>query len=470
MRKTKIVCTIGPASESEEMLEKLALAGMNVARLNFSHGTHEEHEKRIKAIKKVSKKLGRPIAILLDTKGPEFRIKTFENGKITLKAGDEFTFTSVDVKGNQERVSVNFEGLEGDVKPGDHILVCNGLMDFVVKQIKNKDVICETITDGVLSDRKSMNFPGKIMSTTFLSQQDKEDILFGIGQDVDFIACSFVSRKQDLEDVHKFLEENGNPDVELIAKIENQPGIDNIDEICEVCSGIMIGRGDMGVEIPSEKLPGVQKKLITRCRLLGKRVITATEMLESMITSPRPTRAEVSDVANAVFDGTSAVMLSGETAAGKYPEQAVSMMASIAEAAEEEINYDKRFHNYQFEMKNNVDCISHAVCGMAIDVNAKAIAVCSMSGITVRMVSRFRCPVDIVGITTDERSYRRLALSWGVTPVLCEKYDSTEVLFYFAQKTAADLFELQSGDNIVITGGMVNGVSGNTNLIKVATV
>ena len=470
MRKTKIVCTIGPSSESPEMLEKMALAGMNVARLNFSHGTHEEHAKRIKNIRKVSKKLGMPIAILLDTKGPEFRIKTFTEGKISLNAGDIFTFTSDDCPGDRTKVSVNFEGLHKDVLPGDHILVSNGLMNFLVKEIKGKNVICETLTDGTLSDRKSMNFPGKIMSTKFLSDCDKEDILFGIKQEVDFIACSFVSRAQDLLDVREFLKQNGNPDVELIAKIENQPGIDNIEEICEVCSGIMIGRGDMGVEIPPEKLPGVQKKLITKCRLLGKRVITATEMLESMITSPRPTRAEVSDVANAVFDGTSAVMLSGETAAGKYPEQAVRMMSSIALAAEEEIHYDKRFHNYQFEMKNNVDCISHAVCGMAIDVNAKAIAVCSMSGITVRMVSRFRCPVDIVGITTNEKSYRRLALSWGVTPALCEKLDSTDVLFYFAQKKAEEVFNLESGDNIVITGGMINGLSGNTNLIKVATV
>lgn len=470
MRKTKIVCTIGPSSESEEMLEKLALAGMNVARLNFSHGTHEEHEKRIKSIRKVREKLGLPIAILLDTKGPEFRIKTFKDGKITLSAGDIFSFTSEDYPGDKSKVSVNFEGLEKDVTPGDHILVSNGLMDFEVLEIKGKEVVCKTLTDGVLSDRKSMNFPGKIMSTVFLSEQDKADILFGIEQDVDFIACSFVSRAQDLKDVWQFLEENGNPNIELIAKIENQPGIDNIDEICELCSGIMIGRGDMGVEIPPEKLPGVQKKLITKCRLLGKRVITATEMLESMITSPRPTRAEVSDVANAVYDGTSAIMLSGETAAGKYPEQAVRMMSSIAVAAEEEIHYDKRFHNYHFEMKNNVDCISHAVCGMAIDVHAKAIAVCSMSGITVRMVSRFRCPVDIVGITTEEKNYRKLALSWGVTPVLCEKFESTDVLFYYAQKKAEEVFGLNSGDNIVITGGMVNGLSGNTNLIKVATV
>lgn len=470
MRKTKIVCTIGPASESPEMLEKLCLAGMNVARLNFSHGTHEEHAERIKNIRAVSKKLNMPIAILLDTKGPEFRIKTFKDGKIHLNEGDRFTFTSTNLPGDKTRVSVNFEGLENDVNPGDHILVCNGLMDFLVESIEGKDVICKTLTEGDLSDRKSMNFPGKIMSTTFLSKQDKEDILFGIKQDVDFLACSFVSRKEDLQDVREFLMANGNPDIELIAKIENQPGIDNIEEICELCSGIMIGRGDMGVEIPPERLPAVQKSLITKCRLLGKRVITATEMLESMITSPRPTRAEVSDVANAVYDGTSAVMLSGETAAGKYPDSAVKMMASIAEATESEIHYDKRFHTYQFEMKNNVDCISHAVCGMAIDVKAKAIAVCSMSGITVRMVSRFRCPVDIVGITTNERSYRRLALSWGVTPVLCEKFDSTDVLFYFAQKTAKEVFNLNAGDNVVITGGMVNGLSGNTNLIKVATI
>jgi len=470
MRKTKIVCTIGPACDSPEMIEKLCKAGMNVARLNFSHGTHEEHDARIKTIREVSSKLNLPIAILLDTKGPEFRIKTFKDGKIQLNIGDMFTFTSEDIIGDQSRVTVNFEGLEKAVAPGDHILVCNGLLDLVVREISGKEVKCEALTEGVMSDRKSMNFPGKIISNDYLSQQDKDDILFGIEREVDFIACSFVSRKEDLEEVRAFLKDHGSPDVELIAKIENQPGIDNIEEICQLCSGIMIGRGDMGVEIAPEKLPAVQKHLITKCRLLGKRVITATEMLESMISSPRPTRAEVSDVANAVYDGTSAVMLSGETAAGKFPEQAVKMMASIALATEASIHYDNRFHRNQFEMKNNVDSISHAVCGMAIDVNAKAIAVCSLSGVTVRMVSRFRCPVDIVGITTNERSYRRLALSWGVTPVLCKKFDSTEVLFYYAAKTTQELFDLKTGDNIIITGGMINGLSGNTNLIKVATV
>lgn len=470
MRKTKIICTIGPASESPEMLEKLMLAGMNVARLNFSHGSHDEHAVRVKNIRRISEKLGLPVAIMLDTKGPEFRIKTFKNGKITLKEGDEFTFTVGDVIGDETKVAVNFDSLAKDVKKGDHILVCNGLMDFEVKSIKGSDVICTTLTDGVLSDKKSMNFPGKVMSSDYMSEQDKSDILFGIEQEVDFIACSFVSRREDLLIVKDFLKMNNAPEMELIAKIENQPGIDNIEEICEECSGIMIGRGDMGVEIPAEKLPAVQKALITKCRLLGKRVITATEMLESMINSPRPTRAEVSDVANAVYDGTSAIMLSGETAAGKYPEAAVKMMAAIAESTESEIHYEKRFHTGEFEMKNNVDRISHAVCGMAIDVQAKAIAVCSISGATVRMVSRFRCPVDIIGITTNIRSYRRLALSWGVTPVLCEKFESTDVLFYFAQKEAEKILGLKQGDNCVITGGMITGTSGNTNLIKVATV
>lgn len=470
MRKTKIVCTIGPACDSVEMLEKLCLAGMNVARLNFSHGTHEEHLGRIQKIKNLSERLGIPIAIMLDTKGPEFRIKTFKNRKVKLKTGDTFTFTSKDVQGDEKRVAVNFEGLEKGVRPGDHILVANGLMDFLVKEIKGRDVICEVLTEGILTDRKSMNFPGKIMNSVYLSEQDKEDILFAIENEVDFIACSFVSKKQDLADIHKFLKKNGNPDIELIAKIENQSGIDNIEEICELCSGIMIGRGDMGVEIPVEKLPAVQKSLIKKCRLLGKEVITATEMLESMISSPRPTRAEVSDVANAVYDGTSAIMLSAETAVGKFPEHAVKMMASIAEATEKEINYKKRFRVYEYEHKNSIDSISHAVCGMAIDVNVKTIAVCSLSGITVRMVSRFRPPVGIIGITPNERTYRRLALSWGVMPVLGETFDSVDVMFHFAQKKTTEILQLQEGDNIVITGGMVNGVSGNTNLIKVVTV
>lgn len=467
MRKTKIICTIGPASEREEMLTRLCQAGMNVARLNFSHGSREEHQKKIDTIKKVRSALELPIAIMLDTKGPEFRIRTFQDGKITLRDGDSFTFTTRDIVGDQAQVSVSYAGLTKDLVPGDTILLNNGLLSFRVDSIEDTDIHCTTLIGGVLSDRKSMSFPGKILSQPYLSEQDKQDILFGIENEVEYIACSFVSCKQDLVDVQNFLDANGGRDIALIAKIENQPGVDNIEEICQCCEGIMIGRGDMGVEIPFEELPAIQKQLITKCRLLGKRVITATEMLESMIYNPRPTRAEISDVANAVYDGTSAIMLSGESAMGKYPVQAVETMAKIAERTENSIDYARRFYSSQFQIRNIIDAISHATCGMAIDIDAKAIVATSLSGMTVRMVSRFRPPIDIVGVTTDPRTWRKLALSWGVTPVLCEALPSTEVLFYTAKKLAKAALELQPGDRIVITGGVTNGTSGNTNLIKV---
>ena len=470
MRKTKIICTIGPASESEEELTKLCKAGMNVARLNFSHGSHEEHLKKMNTIKKVREALGLPIAIMLDTKGPEFRIKTFAEGKITLKDGDPFTFTARDVKGSQTEVSISYPGLVNDLEPGDTILLNNGLLSFQVDKIQGQDIHCTTKIGGVLSDRKSMSFPGKILSQPYLSEQDKKDILFGIANEVDYIACSFVSCGKDLDIVHKFLHANGGDDIALIAKIENQPGVDNIEEICDRCEGIMIGRGDMGVEIPFEELPAIQKTLITKCRLMGKRVITATEMLESMIYNPRPTRAEISDVANAVYDGTSAIMLSGETAAGEHPVLAVETMSRIATCTERGIHYEKRFLKSEFKIHNIVDAISHATCGMSIDVHAKAIAVCSLSGKTVRMVSRFRSPVDILGITTSEKTWRKLALSWGVTPVMCETLDSTEVLFYSAKRLARKMFDLKQGDRIVITAGATTGRSGNTNLIKIETV
>ena len=329
MRKTKIVCTIGPTSNNEETLRQMCKNGMNVARLNFSHGTHEEHKKNIDLIKKVRDDLNLPIAILLDTKGPEYRIGIFEDSKIFLNDGDTFTFTTDDVLGNQSRVSVSYKGLINDLEKGDKILLNNGLVIFEVIEIKGNDAVCKVIHGGEVSDRKSMSFPNKVLKQIYLSEQDKADILFGIENDIDFIACSFVSCKQDLVDVKQFMKQSGAPDVELIAKIENQAGIDNIEEICSECSGIMIGRGDMGVEIAYEKLPAIQKHLITKCRMLGKRVITATEMLESMIHNPRPTRAEISDVANAVYDGSSAVMLSGETAAGKFPAEAVEAMAGL---------------------------------------------------------------------------------------------------------------------------------------------
>ena len=470
MRKTKIICTIGPASESKETLREMCLAGMNVARLNFSHGTHPEHLKKIQAIKQVREELSLPIAILLDTKGPEYRIRTFKNGKIYLQDGDEFTFTTADVIGDESRVSVSYPDLHKEMHPGDRILVNNGLLIFEVTAVKGKDIRCKTLAGGEMSDRKSMSFPNKVLHSVYLSEQDKADLLFGIENDVDFVACSFVSQAQDLRDVKAFLAANGGDDISLIAKIENRSGVDNIVSICDECDGIMIGRGDMGVEIPYEQLPAIQKELITKCRLLGKRVITATEMLESMIEKPRPTRAEISDVANAVYDGTSAVMLSGETAAGKFPVETIRAMAKICEETERSINYIKRFRTNDFKIKNTVDAISHATCGMAIDIGAKAIVACSLSGGTARMISRFRPPVDIIGLTVREKTYRQLALSWGVIPAMCEVFSSVDVLFYTGSKVAKNALSLPDGARIVITGGLTNGISGNTNLIKVETV
>ena len=471
MRKTKIVCTIGPASESEEMLKELCLAGMNVARLNFSHGTHAEHLERINRIKKVRKELGLPIAIMLDTKGPEFRIGTFREGKVVLEEGSQFTFTTEDIEGDEYKVSVSYKNLANELEAGDTILLNNALLEFKVLSTDGTNIVTEVIAGGELSNRKSMSFPGKHMQQIYLSEQDKSDIAFGVEQDVDFIACSFVSVRQDLTDVHDYLKDLGKDDsVELIAKIENQSGYDNIDEICEECDGIMVARGDMGVEVPFERLPAMQKDLISRCRMIGKRVITATEMLESMIHNPRPTRAETSDVANAVYDGTSAVMLSGETAAGEYPVHAVKTMAKIAEEAENNIDYKKKFYQHDFQIKNDMDAISHATCGMAMDVGADAIVACTMSGRIAKMVSRFRSPVDIVGLTTNEKTWRSLALSWAVTPKMCEIVPSTEVLFYMAKKAAIDAMDLKEGNKIVITGGGTTGISGNTNLIKIETI
>lgn len=470
MRKTKIICTIGPASESEEKIRDLCKAGMNVARLNFSHGTHEEHQKRVDIIKKVRKELNLPIAIMLDTKGPEYRIGTFKNHEIELKEGDRFTFTTDKIEGDEAQVSVSYKGLPKELENGDTILLNNGLLEFKVLKTTTKEIECEVVCGGVTSDKKSMAFPGKHISQPYLSEQDRSDIIFAIKNDFDFIACSFVSVKQDLADVHKVLDENGGSDISLIAKIENQSGCDNIEEICELCSGIMVARGDMGVEIPFERLPAIQKDIITKCRMLGRRVITATEMLESMIKNPRPTRAEASDVANAVYDGTSAIMLSGETAAGNYPVQAVQVMDKIAVNTENNIHYKKRFHDAEFYIKNEQDAISHATCGMAIDIGAKAVVACTISGLTARLVSRFRGPVDIIGLTTDEKTWRKLALSWGVIPKMCERFNSTDVLFYSAKKVAEETLQLEKGDVLVITGGITNGSSGNTNLIKVETI
>ena len=470
MRKTKIICTIGPASADREVFREMCLQGLNVARLNFSHGTHAEHQEKIDMIKSVREELKLPIAIMLDTKGPEYRIRTFKDGKITLKAGDSFTFTTREVAGDEHIVSVNYKGLIDDLAVGDRILVNNGLVIFEVEALDEDSAHCRVIVGGVLSNQKSMSFPGKVMHQEYLSEQDKADLLFGIQNQVDYIAASFVSCKQDLADLRGFLHEHGGDDIDIIAKIENQPGVDNIDEICSICQGVMVARGDLGVEVPFAELPAIQKFLITKCRLQGKRVITATEMLESMITNPRPTRAEISDVANAVYDGTSAVMLSGETAAGQYPVESVRAMSQIAEETERHIDYATKFQSQQFVIRNRVDAISHAACTMAIDLKAKAVVVTSLSGLTVRMVSRFRPPVDILGLATNERAWYKLALSWGVLPVLTEHFPNMEVLNYYAVRMAKETLGLEPGDTVVMTGGNTSGESGNTNVIRIETI
>ena len=467
MRKTKIICTIGPASENEQTLIAMCKAGMNVARLNFSHGTHEEHKKKIDLVKSVREKLDMPIAIMLDTKGPEYRIGTFANGPVDVNAGDTFTFTTDDVEGDNTRVSVNYKDLIKNLAVGDRILVCNGLVIFKVVELAGNDAVCQVVVGGTMSNRKSMSFPNKVMPGPFLSDQDKSDLLFGIENDVDFVAASFVSTRDDVVELRDFLDINGGKDIDIIAKIENRSGVDNVEEICEVCDGIMIARGDLGVEIPFVEVPSVQKLLISKCRMMGKRVITATEMLESMIFNPRPTRAEISDVANAVYDGSSAIMLSGESAAGKYPVEAVRNMAEIAEYTEQHTSYRKRFLASEFRIHNNLDAISHATCAMAVDVNAKGIVVCSVSGKTAMMVSRFRSPVDIIGMTTDSKVWRKLGLSWGVTPVLTEAFPTMDVMFYYAMNSARRYLPVKRGDNVVLTGGPINGKSGNTNTIKV---
>ena len=470
MRKTKIICTIGPACGDEEVLAQMCRNVMNVARLNFSHGTREEHLQKIQCIKKVRKALEMPIAIMLDTKGPEYRIRTFANKRVQLKDGEIFTFTTEDVVGDETRVSVDYPQLMEELQVGDTILLNNGLLSFRVEELQGPNAICKVLIGGELSDRKSMNFPNKVLKHDFLSQRDREDILFGIQQEVDFIAASFVSAKEDVVAIRRLLDENGGAHINIIAKIENRAGVENIEGICQVADGIMVARGDLGVEIPYVEVPSIQKYLIQKCRLLGKRVITATEMLESMIHNPRPTRAEISDVANAVYDGASAVMLSGETAAGKYPAAAVKTMAEIAAYTEQHIDYKRWFTTTEYKIQNNLDAVSHATCAMAVDVDAKCIVVSSISGRTARMVSRFRCPVDIIGTTTDKRVWRQLNLSWGVTPVLSEKYPALEVVFYQGLLQAKRILKLQKGDNVVLTGGQIDAGPGNTNTIKVETI
>lgn len=467
MRKTKIICTIGPACSDRETLIAMCRAGMNVARLNFSHGSHEDHLRMIELIRSVREELDLPIAIMLDTKGPEYRIKTFADGEVVLTEGETFTLTVEDVEGDSERVAVNYPHLMEELSLGDTILINNGLIVLSVRELTSTDAICSVVCGGTLSNRKSMNFPNKVLKGDYLSEQDKSDLLFGIENGIDFVAASFVSNRDDIKALRSFMDENGGADIDIIAKIENRSGVEKVEEICELADGIMVARGDLGVEIPFVEVPAVQKQLIHKCRLLGKRVITATEMLESMGNNPRPTRAEISDVANAVYDGSSAVMLSGETAAGKHPVEAVAVMAQIAEFTEQKIDYCDWFRKTEFRIKNNLDAVSHGTCAMAVDVKARCIIANTISGSTARMVSRFRCPIDIIGSTTNERVWRKLNLSWGVTPVLASTFESLDVIFYQALEQAKHILTLSPGDNVVLTGGTLGTTPGYTNTIKV---
>lgn len=453
MRKTKIVCTIGPASESRETLKQMILAGMNVARLNFSHGSHEEHKVRVDRLKELREELNVPLAIMLDTKGPEIRIGRFQSGAVKLKEGDTFTLTTSPRDGGQDGVFINYEKLPQYVRPGNVIMLDDGLIGMSVLSVDGENIVCRVENGGPLSNNKSVNLPGVDIDMHYLSDQDRADILFAVENGLDYIALSFVRTAQDVMDVKRFLAQQGESGIELIAKIENRSGIAHIGEIIRLSAGIMVARGDMGVEIPFEELPHIQKQLITRCYSAGKRVITATQMLESMVRNARPTRAEITDVANAIYDGTSALMLSGETANGKYPVETIRTMAKIAERTEGFIDYRALFNAAQPNLdKSVINAISHATCTTAHDLNAAAIVTVTRTGSTARMVSRFRPAAPIVAITPNPRTYRQLALSWGVTPLMNDYKASSRELFTDAAKKVQEADLAHDGDIIVVTG------------------
>lgn len=471
MRKTKIVCTLGPSTDDEEILRSLMLAGMNVARVNFSHGTHEEQKVRMDMVKKLREELQLPIAILLDTKGPEIRTRDFEGGKVEIHAGATFTLTSKDILGTSEIASITYEKLYEDVQVGSRILIDDGLIELLVKEIADTDIVCEVINGGIVSNHKGVNVPDIHLNLPYLSDVDRRDILFGIGQDVDFIAASFVRNADDVQQIRQLLNDNGGERINIISKIENAEGVANIDAIIAASEGIMVARGDMGVEIPCEEVPVIQKMIINKVYMAGKQVITATQMLDSMMKNPRPTRAETTDVANAIYDGTSAVMLSGETAAGKYPIEAVKMMARIAQRTEADINYEKRFFQYERTANQNVtDAVCHAACTTAIDLHAAAIVIVSKSGVSARNISKYRPSCNIVAGTTSDKAYRQLNMSWGVTPVRVKEEQEIFTLFDHALEAAKKQGLLQSGDMVVIGAGVPLGISGKTNMLKVQIV
>lgn len=471
MRKTKIVCTMGPATDKEDVLLELIREGMNVARFNFSHGSHEEQKRRMDSLKKLRKVCGKPVAMLLDTKGPEIRTGVFRDGRAVLEPGQQFTLTGRDVVGDSTISSVTYPKLYEDERPGNRILIDDGLIELAVQEVRGEDIICKVVNGGVISDHKGVNVPNIHINLPYMSEKDKEDILFGISQDIDFVAASFTRTAEDVLQIRRLLDENGGEDINIIAKIENAEGVERIDEIIQAADGIMIARGDMGVEVPDEEVPVIQKMIIKKVYEAGKQVITATQMLDSMMKNPRPTRAETADVANAIYDGTSAIMLSGETAAGDYPVESLKTMVRIAERIEKDIDYCKRFFLHERKANPDItDAICHATCTTAHDLNARAIITVTKSGRSARMISRYRPDCDIIGCAITEKVSRQLNMSWGVTPVLLEEKDEVFELFDYATKACREQGLVNKGDVAVFTSGVPIGISGTTNMIKVQVI
>ena len=468
LRKTKIICTLGPASESEEVIRELMLAGMNVARLNFSHGTHEEQRGKLERVKKVREELGLPVALLLDTKGPEIRTGEFEKGKVELKKGQTFVLTTEDVLGNEGKVSITYKNLVKDVQEGDSILIDDGLIGLKAVKVTEKEIICSVENGGTVSNKKGINVPGVELKMPFISKKDKDDILFAVKEGFDYIAASFTRTADDILEIRRILEENNCNFIKIIAKVENDQGIKNVDEILRVADGVMIARGDMGVEIPLEEVPSIQKKLIRKAFETGKPIITATQMLDSMMKNPRPTRAETSDVANAIYQGTSAIMLSGETASGQYPVEALKTMVKIALRTEADIDYDERFKRRSIEDRTDItNAVSHATCTTAVDLHASAIITVTKSGRTVGMVAKHHPGCMIIGCCMDDYVCRQLNLYWGVQPLLLPKEEDADALFNSAVAAAEEAGLVSRGDLTVLTAGVPLGVTGTTNLIKV---
>lgn len=471
MRKTKIVCTLGPATDQDTVLEQLIRTGMNVARCNFSHGSYEEHKERIDKVKELREACHTQTAIMLDTKGPEIRLGIFQEHSVILEPGQTFVLYAEEREGDRDGISISYPNLYQDVKAGTTILIDDGLVEMTAVEIKENQIVCQVKNGGKISDRKGVNVPDAKLSMPFLSEKDKEDILFGIKNDVDFIAASFVRRADDIKKMRKYLNDHGGYDIHIIAKIENREGVENIDEILASAEGVMVARGDMGVEIPYEEVPVIQKMMIKKCVEAGKQVITATQMLDSMMKNPRPTRAETTDVANAIYDGTSAIMLSGETAAGQYPVEALETMVRIAERTEQDIDYRKRFFSKERKANPDItDAICHATCTTALDLNARAIVTVTKSGYSARNIARY-CPAcDIICGAINQKVARQMNLVWGVAPVMLEEKRDLFELFDHALETAEEAGYLKEGDITVITSGVPIGVSGTTNMIKVQIV